>query len=68
MNNKILALAMIEEYDGERSFLQFYVNSEHIVAMFEDEKDENCCYISLTNGNLYHINISLDDLRSMLNH
>ena len=68
MNNKVLALVMIEEYDGEQSFLQFYVNSDHIVAMFEDEKDENCCYISLTNGRVYHINISLDDLRSMLKH
>ena len=68
MNNKILALVMIEGGGDEESFLQFYVNTDHIVAIFEDWKDENRCYISLTNGQHYHIDLSLSDLRSMLNY
>ena len=67
MNNKILALVMVDTYDNEESFLQFYVNTDHIVAIFEDYKDENRCYISLTNGKHYNIDLSISDLRSMLN-
>jgi len=66
--SKMLALSVIiDDREGDDKYAQGYVVTSSIIAMQEDLDDENCCYILLSSGHDMHVNLSLKDLKSMLN-
>lgn len=67
MSNQLALSVIVDGRDGDDKYAQAYVKTSAIIAMQEDLDDENCCYILLSSGHDMHINLSLSDLKHMLN-